>query len=512
MSADAAGGVVRLGGVVLDLGRGTLSRDGRLLPLRSKSFRLLCELARNAGRVVPKQELLDAVWPDAAVTEDSLSQAIHDIRRALGAADAQLLRTVARRGFLLALAQDPAARSPASPGRPRIAILPPADRTGDPSLAPLLDGFAEEITGGLSRFRNLTVLARHSAFALAREGLPLSEIAARLGADHLVDGTARMANGRLRLSLALNEAATGEVLWTDALEPGASGWFDLRDLVVQRIVLRLFASVEEAGLRRGLRRPEGDLTAFEHLARGKALFRSFEPGVNERAAAHFRAALEADPAFGIAHSYLGLAELALHDFGLAPPEVKRRSAGRAAQGVELSPDESRCHGILAYMLTLLGEVSAAEREARLAIELNPCDPDGPFELALVLAWSGRSAEALPWIERAKDMNPLWPAYYDTLHSEALLFVGRPAESAALLRRLPRLSARQQMRLAATLALAGEDAEARRHAQAAVEASPGADWLGMVDRAYAGRHGPDVDLLARGIERALALLAPRRDSA
>jgi tetratricopeptide (TPR) repeat protein len=200
------------------------------------------------------------------------------------------------------------------------------------------------------------------------------------------------------------------VLWADALELGEAGWFDLRDLVVRRIVLRLFASVEEAGLRRGLRRPDGHLTAFEHLARGKALFRSFEPGVNERAAAHFQAAIEADPALGVAHSYLGLAELALHDYGLAPHDVKRLAAGRAALGVELSPDESRCHGILAYMLTLLGEVAAAEREALLAIELNPCDPDGPFELALVLAWSGRSAEALPWLERAKALNPLWPAH------------------------------------------------------------------------------------------------------
>jgi DNA-binding response OmpR family regulator len=52
---DAERDVVRLGGAVLDLARGTLSRDGRLIPLRSKSFRLLCALARAAGRVVPSR-------------------------------------------------------------------------------------------------------------------------------------------------------------------------------------------------------------------------------------------------------------------------------------------------------------------------------------------------------------------------------------------------------------------------------------------------------------------------
>jgi hypothetical protein len=106
-----------------------------------------------------------------AVTDDSLSQAIHDIRRALGD-DARLLRTLSRRGFLLAIEGASAPSGPPTTGRPRIAVLPLSNETRDPGLAPLLDGFAEEVTGGLSRFRNLTVLARHSAFALAREGLP----------------------------------------------------------------------------------------------------------------------------------------------------------------------------------------------------------------------------------------------------------------------------------------------------------------------------------------------------
>jgi DNA-binding winged helix-turn-helix (wHTH) protein len=58
---DPAGRVIALGDAVLDLERGTLTRGGQLLPLRSKSFRLLCELAHQPDRVVSKQELLDAV-------------------------------------------------------------------------------------------------------------------------------------------------------------------------------------------------------------------------------------------------------------------------------------------------------------------------------------------------------------------------------------------------------------------------------------------------------------------
>ena len=81
MSNSGEATVVVLGGAILDLARGTLTRDGVIIPLRSKSFRLLCELARNSGRVMSKDELLSAVWPGVIVSEDSLTQAVRDIRR-----------------------------------------------------------------------------------------------------------------------------------------------------------------------------------------------------------------------------------------------------------------------------------------------------------------------------------------------------------------------------------------------------------------------------------------------
>lgn len=507
MLPDPGPRIVALGGAVLDLDRGVLSRDGRIVPLRSKAFRLLCELARHAGRVMSKEELLDAVWPGISVTEDSLTQAVRDIRRSLGEDGLRVLRTVARRGFILC-SEEPAPRPapPPATGRPRIAILPLLDLTGEPGRGPVLDGLVEELTNGLARFRNLTVLARHSAFAASREGLSLPEIGARLGARFVVDGTARLAAGRLHLALALNDATSGEVLWGDGFDLGDGGWPGLRDLAPRRIVSRLFASIEEAGHRQSLRRGGRDLTAFEHLAQGKALFRSFEPGVNQRALAHFAAAVEADPGFGIAHSYHAMADLALHDYALAPPEVKRRAESRAALGVELSPDESRCHGILGYCLAQLGEFGAGEREAAQAVELNPCDADAMFGLAIVLVWRGASAEALPWIERAKEINPLWPAHYDTLLSEALLLLGRYEESIRVLRRLPRLGPRLEMRLAAAHALAGERDLARHRAARALAAEPGWDFVEKARLAYAHRPGEDVERLVGGIELALGTLS------
>jgi Flp pilus assembly protein TadD len=185
--------------------------------------------------------------------------------------------------------------------------------------------------------------------------------------------------------------------------------------------------------------------------------------------------------------------------------VKHRAKARAGRGAELSPEESRCHGILGYCHALLGEFDAGEREAALSISLNPCDADALFGLAIVLVWRGDSAEALTRIEQAKELNPLWPAHYDILHSEALFLLGRYAESIHLHLRLPRLSARHEMRLAAAYALAGEADLARQHAAAARARQPSWDFVEKARHAHSLGNVRDVQRLVEGTELALRLL-------
>ncbi|HMK81849.1 MAG TPA: winged helix-turn-helix domain-containing protein [Xanthobacteraceae bacterium] len=85
----------------LDRTRGCVRVDGRDVDLRPKAFDLLCYLAENAGRLVSKQELHDAVWGRVTVSDDALVQCIRELRQRLGDDDRTLIRTVARRGYLL---------------------------------------------------------------------------------------------------------------------------------------------------------------------------------------------------------------------------------------------------------------------------------------------------------------------------------------------------------------------------------------------------------------------------
>ena len=88
------------GGFVLDLGRGVLLEDGAERALRPKTFALLRHMIENAGRLINRDEIMRAVWPDTFVTEDSITQCIGEIRRALGDPGQATLRTIPRRGYL----------------------------------------------------------------------------------------------------------------------------------------------------------------------------------------------------------------------------------------------------------------------------------------------------------------------------------------------------------------------------------------------------------------------------
>jgi len=89
----------RFGRYVLDHQRGCLLAGDEEITLRPKTFEFLRYLASNPGRLVSKDELLAAIWPNVVVTEDSLFQCVAELRRALQDHDQHLIKTVRRRGY-----------------------------------------------------------------------------------------------------------------------------------------------------------------------------------------------------------------------------------------------------------------------------------------------------------------------------------------------------------------------------------------------------------------------------
>lgn len=93
--------VLCFGRFTLDVARGCLWAGDREIDLRPKAFEVLLYLAENAERLVSKQELFEAVWPDVSVTDGSLVQCVRELRHRLGDTDHRLIKTVHRRGYLL---------------------------------------------------------------------------------------------------------------------------------------------------------------------------------------------------------------------------------------------------------------------------------------------------------------------------------------------------------------------------------------------------------------------------
>lgn len=92
---------LRFGEFILDSARGGLfGADGAQVPLRPKTWAMLLHLAAHPGQVIAREALLDAVWPDVTVTDDSITQCVAELRRALGEDGGRWLRTVPRRGYV----------------------------------------------------------------------------------------------------------------------------------------------------------------------------------------------------------------------------------------------------------------------------------------------------------------------------------------------------------------------------------------------------------------------------
>ena len=135
---------------------------------------------------------------------------------------------------------------------------------------------------------------------------------------------------------------------------------------------------------------------------------------------------------------------------------------RALHAIALSPDEGRCHRILALTLLYRGcdEYDAAEKHFARALDLNPYDADTLAQTGFFKAMRGDGEAGLALLDQAFQLNPMHPGWYYFDRGEALLITGRYREAAASFSCMPRKSAWQWARLAACHALDGDAERAK----------------------------------------------------
>jgi TolB-like protein/Tfp pilus assembly protein PilF len=485
----ASGTVLRFAGHEVDLARGCLrGPDGAEVPLAPKPFDLLVLLARNAGRTMSKEALLDAVWPGVHVTEDSLFQAVRDVRRAIGDEAGQVLRSVPRRGYLLdaevasgvPAAPQVQAEAPAPPlDRPSVVVLPFRNIGGGPEQDYLAEGIAEELTTALSRFRSLFVISRNSAAAFKAPSVDVREVGRVLGVRYVVEGSVRQAGGRLRISAELVEAASQAQLWSDRFEGAEEDLFALQDRMVAAIAPALEPAIVQAEIARASRKPTADLTAYDLYLR--ALPKFYIRGSSEmaEAAALLEAALRADPHFQLARALLAHITWYLGMAGQDPD-----LAGAWAKGLELVQQvlaaDTRDPAIVAHCAWILFYAGRADEQAGALLDWARTANPNCHEAWTFSAWyaihSGNPELALAYLAEAERLDPVTtnPGHVLVGRCAAHLFAGRFDEAVAAGRsavaRLPR-AATARVYLVVALVQQGDIEAATREAAVLLHLQP-----------------------------------------
>src|SRR5437899_2197195 len=204
-------------GYTLDTARNSLRAADREVALRSKCFELLRYLVENPDRLVTKEELLKAIWPNVVAADESLTHCVSEVRQAIGDSKQTIIATVPRRGYRfiapVSRVATSAAAAPIDP--PSVAVLPFAYLDGDPQQDYFSDGMTEDITTELSRFSELRVIARNSAFQYKGKAVDIRQVGRELGALYILEGSVRRSGDRIRITAQLIDATTGTHRWAE---------------------------------------------------------------------------------------------------------------------------------------------------------------------------------------------------------------------------------------------------------------------------------------------------------
>ena len=297
MATVAQRAVYRFEGFVLDIPRSILlTEDGEAIPLRYKSFELLRLFVENAGQLLDRDAIIQAVWSGAIVNDDSVTQCVRDIRRTLGDEAQTMVKTVPRRGYVFAAkittsrderADHNTANAAALPDKPSIAVLPFTNMSGDPEQEYFVDGMVEEIITALSRIRWLFVIARNSSFTYKGQAVDVKQVGRELGVRYVLEGSVRKAGQRVRITGQLIDADTGTHLWADRFDGSLEDVFELQDKVASSVAGVIEPALQAAETARSASRPTADLTAYDLYLRAYAMFWSSARQIARGAPSHW---------------------------------------------------------------------------------------------------------------------------------------------------------------------------------------------------------------------------------
>jgi TolB-like protein len=410
--------LVKIADLTLDLRQEEL-RDGNgvRVVLRRRSFGVLRHLVNNAGRIVSKDELLTANWPGLTVTEDSLTQCISDIRRLLGGSGRDLIRTVARRGYMLVLPERTVQAARDFSAGPTVAVWPFETDASGGSVDTLADGLAQQVVFALGRFGELRVLSRSVTKSYKDRFKNAADFGRVLGVDYFVEGNLRQDGELTRVDIHLSDARTGAQVWSKTFKVNVTA---LNLLAIQdeisgqasAMIGSYWGAIGAAEYRRIQNKPSAELTPYECVVQGVIGIPTdatiLEPVAKAREG--LERLTREEPRNAAAWAALVLVFNNQRTWGFPSPtgevgSVQDRlyladmAVEAANRAVEIAPNDAFVRGLVARAAWMACQPDLLRIETQRAIELNPNDPQNLGPLGNLMAYAGFWDEGVALAEK-----------------------------------------------------------------------------------------------------------------
>ena len=501
--------------VEVDLGVATFNRDssylydneGQELDLRHQSREVLKVLAEHPGRTISRDTLVERVWAGRAVSSDSVAQCITEIRRILGDSDKRLIETVPRKGYRLVLPASERrprrsrilvaagivlvaclvllsaySRSSTAPqGSPVIAVLPFNDFSTAPHQGHLSDAVSEGIITMLARNPQLTVISRNSSFQFRESNLGISEIAERLGADFVLEGSQQFDGSRIRITAQLIDGASDAHIWADEVDVPLDELLATNNQISGKIANAVGFSVVDTA---AAQMTAGDVSALiiGNAAQSR-IMRNFN---RENLMINLEEQDQSirdypDSAWGYLGQALSL-RVGLRYGWIDGDEAatRERMHDYARKGVELDPNNFMAYHALGRVLIHNRDVNAAIGAFRRGIELNPSSSLVTMGLADALVYVGKTNEALEVIARLEQIDPLYGFGLTWSKATALWQAGACEQALDVFRLDPSMPIAAYKELAAIHTCLGNHGEASEAMAAYLSDNP--SWTVSQERA------------------------------
>lgn len=352
-----------------------------------------------------------------------------------------------------------------------VAVLPLENLSSDPGDGHLCDGITGDIITNLSRFRDLLVIARHSAFLFKNQDLANEKIGQMLGVRYLLTGGLQRAGSKIRLRVELSDAISGQVVWSDRYDGDLGDIFAFQDEVTDLIAARLAIQISAAEQRRLATSPP-KLLAYGLNLRGQELSLKYKREANLHARRLFEQAVELDPNYG--RSYAGLSRTFNLDSFYAwvdSPDLALSKSVELARAATVHDSlDARGYAELGYAYLYSKRHDEALAAYERATELNPNDADILSDMADALVHSNEPERAVELLKRAMRLNPCYPDDYIWHLGGAYFCLEDYQETINTVQKMQDQSEAHRL-LAASHALLGNMKEARHHAEEVMRVHP-----------------------------------------